>query len=77
MTRPDSPFVADHVTYLRASGEWCLRRRRLPLARAFYVLAARWTRYAFDAAERDDDDDARNRAALARESVRLSGRMAP
>lgn len=76
-TYPDSRFVREHVEYLRAAGETCLRQRRFPMARAFYTLAARWVRFAFRAVEMTEGDDAATRAALARESVRLSGRLVP
>lgn len=76
-TYPDSPFLRGHVEYLRAAGETCLRQRRFPMAKAFYVLAARWTRFGFRAVEMTEADDAATRASLARESVRLSGRIVP
>lgn len=76
MIRPDSPMVLDTVEALRAFGAQALRTRRLALARSFYVLAARWTRYAFDAAGLDEAGEIVCTAALVRESERLVGRFA-
>ena len=77
MIRPDSDLVLGHVEALRAAGSAALRARRPSEARARYVLAAAWTRYAFDACSRDAEDDAACVASLCRDSRRLLQGCAP